>query len=56
MNNQFIQGVSFDWNKIDAGSYLREIDAIDGNIPVRERRCTIFHCYTFTDSAWNSGL
>ena len=27
MNNQFIQGVSFDWNKIDENSYIRKIEA-----------------------------
>lgn len=27
MNNQFIQGVSFDWNKIDKNSYIRKIEA-----------------------------
>ena len=28
MNEQFIQGLSIDWNKIDAHSYLRKIDAL----------------------------
>ena len=28
MNNQFIQGFTIDWAKIDAHSYLRKIDAI----------------------------
>lgn len=28
MNNQFIQGVSINWDKIDRNSYLREIDAL----------------------------
>lgn len=27
MNMQFIQGILFDWNKIDKGSYLRKIEA-----------------------------
>lgn len=27
MNNQIIQGISIDWNKIDRNSYLREIEA-----------------------------
>lgn len=27
MNMQFIQGILFDWNKIDQGSYLRDIEA-----------------------------
>ena len=26
-NDQFIQGVSFDWNKIDENSYIRKIEA-----------------------------
>ena len=30
MNNQFIQSVRFDWNKIDDNSYLKEIDAFRG--------------------------
>lgn len=28
MNNQFIQGVSINWDKIDSRSYLREIESI----------------------------
>lgn len=28
MNNQFLQGISIDWNKIDGNSYLRNIEAI----------------------------
>ncbi len=28
MNNQFIQRVTVDWTKVDAGSYVRAIDAI----------------------------
>lgn len=27
MNNQFIQGVLFDWDKIDNDSYLKKIEA-----------------------------
>ena len=27
MNNQFIQGVSFDWNRIENDSYLKKIEA-----------------------------
>lgn len=30
MNNQFIQSVSIDWNKINQYSYLRDIEAIKG--------------------------
>ena len=30
MNNQLIQGISIDWNKIDQCSYLRDIEAIKG--------------------------
>lgn len=30
MNDQFIQSVQFDWNKIDDNSYLKEIDAFRG--------------------------
>ena len=30
MNQQFIQGLTIDWNKISPDSYLREIDAIKG--------------------------
>lgn len=30
MNEQFIQRLSIDWNKIERNSYLREIDAING--------------------------
>ena len=28
MNDQFIQGVIFDWNKIDDDSYLKQIEAL----------------------------
>ena len=30
MNDQFIQGVIFDWNRIDNDSYLKEIEAFNG--------------------------
>ncbi len=30
MNNQIIQGIAIEWDKIDTGSYLREIDALKG--------------------------
>ena len=30
MNNQFIQGVIFDWNRIDNNSYLKRIEAFKG--------------------------
>ncbi len=30
MNGQFIQGVIFDWNKIDNDSYLKRIEALQG--------------------------
>ena len=30
MNNQFIQGVTFDWDRIDNDSYLRRIEAFGG--------------------------
>ena len=30
MNNQFIQSVQFDWNKIDDNSYLKTIEAFRG--------------------------
>lgn len=30
MNNQFIQGIQFDWDKIDKSSYLRNIKALQG--------------------------
>jgi len=30
MNEQFIKGISIDWNKIDSNSYLRKIEAISG--------------------------
>lgn len=30
MNNQFIQGVSFEWDKIDKNSYIRQIEAFKG--------------------------
>ena len=30
MNDQFIQGVIFDWDKIDKDSYLKEIRAFKG--------------------------
>ena len=30
MNNQFIQGVMFDWDKIDDDSYLKKIEALKG--------------------------
>ena len=30
MNDQFLQGVIFDWNRIDNDSYLRRIKAFKG--------------------------
>lgn len=30
MNNQFIQGVTFDWDRIDNDSYLKRIKAFWG--------------------------
>ena len=30
MNEQFIQGVIFDWNGIDNNSYLKKIEAFKG--------------------------
>ena len=30
LNNQFIQGVMFDWNRIDNDSYLKSIEAFKG--------------------------
>lgn len=30
MNNQFIQGVMFNWHKIDSNSYLKKIEAFKG--------------------------
>ena len=30
MNEQFIQGVIFDWNRIDNNSYLKRIEAFKG--------------------------
>ena len=30
MNNQFIQGVIFDWSKIDNDSYVKQIEAFKG--------------------------
>jgi len=30
MNDQFLQGVIFDWNRIDNDSYLKEIEAFKG--------------------------
>jgi len=30
MNDQFIQGITIDWNKIEEDSYLRNIEAING--------------------------
>ena len=30
MNEQFISGISIDWNKIEQSSYLRKIEAING--------------------------
>ena len=30
MNDQFIQEVLFDWDKIDSGSYLKKIEAFQG--------------------------
>lgn len=30
MNNQFIQGVVFEWDKIDKNSYIRQIEAFHG--------------------------
>ena len=30
MNNQFIRGVEFDWNKIANDSYLKKIKAFQG--------------------------
>ena len=36
MNDQFIQGVIFDWNKIDDDSYLKQIEALK-NIGILRR-------------------
>ena len=30
MNNQFIQGITFDWDRIDNDSYLKRIEAFRG--------------------------
>ena len=30
MNDQFLQGVIFDWNRIDNDSYLKRIKAFKG--------------------------
>ena len=30
MNEQFIQGVIFDWNRVDNNSYLKKIEAFKG--------------------------
>lgn len=30
LNNQFIQGIQFDWDKIDEDSYLMNIEALQG--------------------------
>ena len=30
MNDQFLQGVIFDWNRIDNDSYLKRIEAFGG--------------------------
>ena len=30
MNDQFIKGITIDWNKIEKDSYLRKIEAISG--------------------------
>ena len=30
MNDQFIQGITIDWDKIEESSYLRDIEAISG--------------------------
>lgn len=38
MNNQFIQGVLFDWDKIDNDSYLKKIEAFR-SIPVCSAKC-----------------
>ena len=31
MNNQFLQGLIFDWNRIDNDSYLKRIKAFKGD-------------------------
>ena len=39
MNDLFIKGVLFEWNKISRGSYLRGIEALrDVNFEIEERR------------------
>ncbi len=30
MNSQFVKGVEIDWDRIDRGSYLRNIEALQG--------------------------
>lgn len=42
MNNQFIQGVLFDWDKIDEHSYLKKIEAFKG-----VERVDFYHPITF---------
>ncbi len=43
MNDQFIQGVIFDWNKIDDDSYLKQIEALKKSwgVPCTLKACTI---------------
>ena len=55
MNSQFIQGILFDWNKIERHSYLKKIEAFRGMERIDfTNPITFFDCYPFADTVRNS--
>ena len=44
MNNQFIQGVTFDWDRIDNDSYLKRIEAFWGVKKLDFNKPVTFFC------------
>ena len=44
MNDQFIQGVIFDWDKIDKDSYLKGIRAFKGVEKLDFKQTNYFFC------------
>ena len=45
MNNQFIQRVIFDWNRIDNDSYLKEIEVFKGIEKLDFNKPITFFCW-----------
>ncbi len=45
MNQQFIQGVIFDWNHIDKNSYINEIEAFCGIEKIDFSNAITFFCW-----------